>query len=284
MNLVKRSFVDGPYGQIHVRTSTPKSPTKRPIVFLHMFPQSGRNFHTLLPHVAHDRIAVAPDFPGHGESTIPPSPIKAEDYARSIWVAIEQLGLLRDFDSIDLFGIHAGAKLTVAMANQHPDWVHRVMLCAAAVLYKEELEHMQSVYQPIPLDDEGTRFQTLWSMLLNNRAEGVTLEMAAIGLAEMIRGGEAYEWGHHSVFDYNAIFPEQLAALKHEIALLNPGDDLREFTPRSEAYLQNGRLYERPHWKHGFLDLCAEDLAVQIAAFMDGGLSALSSLDQESCA
>lgn len=276
MTPVRRQFVDGPYGQIHVRTCGPVSAKNRPIVFLHMFPQSGRNYETLLPYVGHDRLAVAPDFPGHGESAVPPEPILADDYASSIWTAIDALGLFETHAAIDLFGIHAGAKLAVALAHQRPQSVHRIMLCAAAVFHKEELEKMQALYKPVALDEAGTRFTFLWDLLLKNRAEGVTLDMAAIGLAEMLRAGEAYEWGHHAVFDYNAVFPDHLKALEHEIALLNPGDDLREYTPRSAAYLQNGQLFERPEWTHGFMDLSAEPFAKQITCFMDGGLPALN--------
>lgn len=276
---IKRQFVDGPYGQIHVRTSGPDITSKRPIVFLHMFPQSGRNYETLLPYVGRDRLAVAPDFPGHGESAIPNAPILAEDYASAAWDAIDALGLLESHGTIDLFGIHAGAKLTVALAHQRPEAVHRIMLCAAAVFYKDELEQMKALYKPVPLDEDGTRFTFLWDLLLKNRTEGVTLEMAAIGLAEMLRAGEAYEWGHHAVFDYNEIFPSHLKALEHEIALLNPGDDLREYTPRSADYLQNGQLFERPDWNHGFMDLDAENLAQQVTCFMDGGLDALNAAE-----
>lgn len=276
MGAVKRQFVDGPYGQIHVRTCGPDSASKRPVVLLHMFPQSGRSFVNVLPYLAKDRIAVAPDFPGHGESDIPPEPIGAEKYASAIWDAVDALGLLDTHDRIDLFGIHAGAKLAVAFANQRPQAIHRIMLCSAAVLFKEELADLKSQYKPIPLDQAGTRFKTLWSLILNHSDPNLELEMAAITLAEMLRAGEAYEWGHHSVFDYNSVFPEQLKALPHEIAVLNPGDDLNAVTPRSEAYLQNGKLFERPDWSHGFMDLHPESLAQDICSFLDGGLSALA--------
>lgn len=275
MYSVKRQFIDGPYGQIHLRTCGPLESEKRPLLLFHMFPQSGRNFETLMPQIGKDRLVIAPDFPGHGESAIPPEPIDALDYAKSMWNVVEQLGLLDQHGKIDLFGIHAGAKLAVAFAHLYPDQVRRIMLCSAAVLYEEELNNLKSLFKPIPLDEAGTRFQRLWQLLLNNRAPGVTLEMAATGLAEMLRGGEAYEWGHHAVFDYNSIFPDQLSALPHEIALINPADDLKEYTPRSEAYLQNGVLINRPAWSHGFMDLNAQDFAVDISSFFDDGIGAL---------
>lgn len=264
----KRQFVDGGYGQMHVRVATPAAPKQRPLVCLHMFPQSGRNFDAFLGHVSTDRVAVAPDFPGYGESDAPPAPIKAADYARAIWDVIDALALTHPRGSIDLLGIHAGAKLAAEVARQRPQHVHRIVLFSAAVLSVNELDGLRKAFTPIPLDDEGSRFKYLWSILTKNRGPHQSLETMATAFAEMIRGGEKYEWGHDAVFDYNRGFGDVLRGLAHPVDLINPNDDLYQITPRTLDYLQNGTLHDAPQWHHGFLHHDAADVASKVCAWL----------------
>ena len=65
---IRKSYTDGRYGQVHCRGIYPAAATKPRVVCLHMSPKSGRSFHEMLPFLAADRIAIAPDYPGHGES------------------------------------------------------------------------------------------------------------------------------------------------------------------------------------------------------------------------
>lgn len=266
-----RQFVDGRYGQVHLRKTLPESTAFAPLICLHMFPQSGRNFQPLLEAASADRLIIAPDFPGYGESAPPPDPISAADYAASIWDVIDALDLIDAHGQVDLFGIHAGAKLAVEVARQRPDHVNRIVLSSAAILNAEELENLRSMFTPIPLDEDGTRFRTLWQILIANRGKGMSYEMMSRSLAEMLRGGEGYEWGHHAVFEYNKEFPEAIASLPHPIALLNPGDDLKEMTPRTASYIQNGELFEFPEWEQGFLEVNADDVWKVIAQILAKG-------------
>lgn len=266
----KRQFIDGLYGQLHLRIAEPETATKPPLLCLHMFPQSGKNFERFLVHASDERVVIAADFPGYGESDPPDEPIAAADYARAIWHMVDNLEQTRGHDKIDLFGIHAGAKLAVEFAHQRPDDVNRIILASAAVLKPDEVAALKKSFTPIPLDNEGTRFQKIWRMIADNRGPGMTDELMATSFAEILRGGENYEWGHFAVFDYNQYFPERVSELPHAIALLNPKDDLYEFTPRTMEYLQNGTLLDCPDWGHGFLHVYAEDLAEKVNAHLSG--------------
>lgn len=237
---------------------------------LHMFPQSGRNFEHFLEAASEDRLVVAPDFPGYGESSPPPSPISAEDYASAIWDAIDAMELCKHCGQIDVFGIHAGAKLAVELANQKPEKVNRIALSSAAVLEKSEIDRLKSIFSPIALDEEGSRFKHLWRLLVDSRGPEMSLEMCATSFAEMLRGGEGYEWGHMAVFEYNYKFSDVLTKISHPVALLNPGDELYEFTPRSAAFLPDCTLIDLPNWTHGYLEAHANETAEIITGWMDG--------------
>ncbi|MEM9181815.1 MAG: alpha/beta fold hydrolase [Pseudomonadota bacterium] len=257
----RRMFVDGDYGQIHLRLASPEKPSEPPLVLLHMFPQSGRNFTALIEAVSRRRLVIAPDFPGHGESDPPPAPISASDYARSIWQVVDQLQMLQQTGFVDLFGIHAGAKLAAEVTWQRPEHVGRLVLSSAAALAPSEVHKIRGAMRPVALDHEGRRFARLWAMLQQNRGEGTDLEMLAQSFAEMIRWGSRNSWGSQAVFDYNERFSDVISRLTHPITLLNPGDDLYELTPRTLPLLRNGTFVDRPNWGHGFLQSCAGELA-----------------------
>ncbi|GAB5486934.1 MAG: hypothetical protein Pars2KO_05040 [Parasphingorhabdus sp.] len=271
MSRYRRKFVDGRYGQVHLRIVEPEASRHIPLICLHMFPQSGRNFEKFIKLIGSDRIVVAPDFPGYGESESPDHPITAADYAKAIWDIVEGLRSTMAFDQIDLFGIHAGSKLAVEIAYQNPTFIRKLILASAAVLLPEEIEGMKDSLSHIKLDREGNRFKHFWNMLLRNQGADLSLELAATNFGEMVRSGEKYGWGHRAVFEYNSLFPERLASLPHPIALLNPEDDLYEMTPRSLEYIQNGEMVDLPGWGHGFLDARAEELSEIVRNFLDNG-------------
>ena len=72
MGAIRRQFIDGEYGQLHLRVAKPANPIHPPLYCLHMSPKSGRLFEAFMRGACQDRIMVAPDYPGYGESAPPP--------------------------------------------------------------------------------------------------------------------------------------------------------------------------------------------------------------------
>ena len=253
----RRQFVDTEYGQIHVRVSTPNTVSARPLLCLHMSPKSGRFFVGFMEAASTDRVVIAPDYPGYGESDLPPEdpPIRVQDYARTMWEVLDALGI----EKVDIFGHHTGSKVAAEMASRRPDNVGAIVMVSALVLTPQEQQKFLDTYQPVPLDIEGTRFKKMWDAIVFHRGPGMTLENMAMSMAESMRGGEAYEWGHAAAFAYNAYFPDIVKTLPHKITVINPKDDLWEITPRVMGLLQNGTLINKPEWGHGFMDAFTDD-------------------------
>jgi pimeloyl-ACP methyl ester carboxylesterase len=226
-----------------------------------MSPKSGRSYENFMAAASDDRIVVAPDYPGYGESAHPPSDhaISVQDYAASMWEVADALGLTKNGGKVDLLGHHTGSKVAAEAAHQRPDHVNNIVMISAAVFYPDELKQFNATYSPIPLDEEGNRFKIMWERIVEHRGPGMTLEMMAKSLAENLRGGEAYEEGHRAAFEYNAFFADVVKGLPHRITVLNPKDDLHAFTPRILEYLQNGKIIDKPGWGHGFLDAFTDD-------------------------
>ncbi len=253
----RRQFIDGQYGQIHVRVSTPESASHRPLACLHMSPKSGRIFSRFMAAAAADRLVMAHDYPGFGESAPPPAEphVSIEDYAQSLWDTADALGL----QNLDLLGYHTGSEVAVEAARQQPDRVGSIVLISAPVFTEAEIRHMHETYSEIPLDEHGTRFRKMWEAVLAHRGPGTTLEGLAESFAENLRAGEFYEWGHRAAFNYAPKFTQTVSQLPHKITILNPDDDLAVFTPRIKPYLQNGEIIDCPGWGHGFFDAFTQD-------------------------
>jgi pimeloyl-ACP methyl ester carboxylesterase len=229
-----------------------------------MSPKSGRLFAEFMEAASDDRIVIAPDYPGYGESDLPPEdpPVRVQDYARTMWEILDALNI----DKVDLFGHHTGSKVAAEMAHQRPNGVGSIVMVSALVLTKEEQEKFENTYQPVPLDTEGTRFEKMWDAIVFHRGPGMTLENMATSMGESMRGGEAYEWGHAAAFAYNKFFPDVVKSLSHKVAVINPNDDLVEITPRVMDLLQNGTLLNKPEWGHGFLDAFTDDAVAVVKA------------------
>ena len=252
-----RRFIDGTFGQLHLRMHAPTIQRTRPLACLHMSPKSGRIFARFCQAMATDRLVLAHDYPGYGESDPPPAtpPASIADYAHSLWDVLDAL----DAGSVDLLGYHTGALVAAEAARQQPQRIVGIVMVGAPVFTPPELAAVGQYFAPIPLDREGTRFATMWARVVEHAGPGASLEMLAESFAENLRAGEAYEWGHRAAFSYAPQFADVVSQLPHRITVINPADDLQEQTPRIGPFLRNGMIINRPDWGHGFLDAFTQE-------------------------
>lgn len=264
---VRRTYVDGPHGQIHCRVAIPEKAVKAPIVCLHMSPKSGKTFQDALPYLAADRIALAPDYPGHGESDPPPAEphVTIEDFAKSAWSVVDAIG----GGPVHLLGYHTGSMVAVEFAYQRPADALSVISIGAPVFTAEEQAELDDEYSPIPIDEEGTRFRIMWERVLHHRGPGMTLQMAAASFAENLRAGDDYEWGHRAAFAYAPSYNRRLAEIEQPILVMNPSDDCHEQSIRADALMKNGRRIDFPQWGHGFLNAFPAEAARAILDFIE---------------
>jgi pimeloyl-ACP methyl ester carboxylesterase len=263
---VRRTFVDGKYGQIHCRIAKPENARQAAIVCLHMSPKSSVAFRELLPHLADDRIAMAPDNPGHGESDLPPAEphVRIPDYAQSAWDAIDAL----TDGPVHLLGYHTGSMVAVEAARQRPKDVLSIINIAAPIFTAAEEAELDQTYSPLPLDTEGSRFQIMWGRVMDHLGPGVPLQVAAASFAENLRAGDDYEWGHRAAFAWGQTYNKQLAELTHPFLIINPNDDCHEMSLRANDIIKNVNILEYPAVGHGFCSTEPEKLAATIKPFI----------------
>ena len=265
---VRRAYADGRFGQIHYRIARPQGATdKTPLICFHLSPNSGRVFALWLAEMAKDRIAVAPDTPGFGESDPPQEPPEIADYAAAMGELIDQLG----FDQVDVMGYHTGSRTCVEIAQQRPKQVRRIVLVSAPIYSAEELD-VQYRTMGTPAADEttedGSHLQRKWDGHFRWKDKAAPTIFVHREVAEALRGGDKAWWGHHAAFRLQ--HADNLPNVKQPVLVLCPNDDLREPTLRAKDYVQNGRVHELPDYSHGMLDVHTADVATVVRDFLDG--------------
>ena len=278
---VRRAYADGRFGQLHYRIAEPASRGasgasaaaagttagsghRLPLLCLHMSPNSGRIYQRFLAAMGTDRIAIAPDTPGFGESDPPASPPTIDDYAAAMGDLVDALGIAE----FDVMGYHTGAETSIALALSRPRQVRHVVMVSAPIFTAEELVEFRAHYTPLELDPEGGHLVRKWKGQQRWAMPGKTLEMLAEDYVDCVRNPQISWWGHYAAFGYDVA--GNLARVTQPVRVLNPDDDLHVQTLRAQGLLRNGRIQHLPGWGHGFLDVHTDAARTIVAGFLDG--------------
>ncbi|MCB2106213.1 MAG: alpha/beta fold hydrolase [Rhodobacteraceae bacterium] len=260
---IRRGYAEGRFGQIHYRVAGSHG-VRSPLLMLHPSPLSGYVFENLMSEMGRDRYVIAPDTPGFGMSDPPAQPPEIADYAATMLEFVAGLGL----GIVDVLGYHTGSLTSVEMAQQAPNVVRKIVMISATTFTPEETEKFRAQYKPKTVDEriggisEGwRRFRDdFWRMEPNDhRAVNVYLEGR--------RNPDWSSWGHRAAFNYD--LSGALKKSAHQILVLNPQDDLWEYTPRAAKLLKNGEVKNLPGWTHGFLDAETAAVGRMLREFLD---------------
>jgi pimeloyl-ACP methyl ester carboxylesterase len=261
---VTRDYVNGRFGQVHLRIARPAGDAgKTPLLCFHMSPNSGRVYAGFLAAMGVDRLAVAPDTPGFGESDAPAQPPSIEDYAAAMGDVIDALGL----GPVDLMGYHTGSETSVALALARPGQVRRLVLVSAPIFTTEELVEFRRLYDHDPITADGSHLVKKWQAHVYWAGPGKTLDMVADDFHDGLRNPAISWWGHHAAFSYD--MARQLARVTQPMLVLNPDDDLHQQTLRAAGRMHDGRILHLPNWGHGFLDVHTDAARRIVTDFLD---------------
>jgi pimeloyl-ACP methyl ester carboxylesterase len=264
---IRRAFIDGRFGQIHVRIAHPTSNiSKPPVLCLHQSPLSGAVYTRLLSELGKDRIVVAPDYPGFGESEYRPStPPEIKDYAAAVMDVMDSLRCT----TFDVVGYHTGSKVAVETALQQPLRVRKLVIIGASIFTDEDVKAFKKEYsnEQAQPDSAGQFLLAEWRRIVEWRKFGMTMEVARYYFAESQRGLDKAWYGHRAAFNFQ--MKEYLPKVTQPILVLNTNDDLRLYTARAGSYMKNGKIIDKPAWTHGFLDQHTAEAAQIFRNFFD---------------
>jgi pimeloyl-ACP methyl ester carboxylesterase len=128
----------------------------------HGGPGSSSGLEPLIAELAVDRMVVAPDMMGNGESDPPPVPTTIDFYAGGVAAVLDHLGL----ETVDLYGHHTGAQVIAEFAIAWPHRARRLVLDGVALFSPEQRTEFLARYAPaIAPDAEGRHLAWVWTFL-----------------------------------------------------------------------------------------------------------------------
>lgn len=261
---LRRGYVDSRYGQIHYRAVHPKSNEDGtpPLIALHLSPNSGQVFSKFAPLIGKDRIVIAPDYPGYGNSDPIAGEQKISDYALAMIDVIEASGLETP---VDLLGYHTGAGVALEIAQQRPELVRRLMLVAVPVLTAEERANGAALPR-IPFDEEGEfakkEFQSSWKW----RGPGQSRDsVLATYSAKMMPGSR--ERGAQAILGYDV--ETALKNSTHPMMIVRVKDDLWMPSLKAKALRPDADYLELPDFGHGLFHVAPEKMTQITKDFLD---------------
>lgn len=152
---IKRAFLDTEDGQILYRISG----EGEPILLLHMTPRSSDEFRELMPILAQHRQVIAMDLMGLGDSDKPPRTYSVTDYAKTIIVLLDRLGI----NKTSIFGSLTGGYIAGEIASAYPERVEKLILCNVFGFDKAETDLVLERYsQGYQIKADGSHLLERW--------------------------------------------------------------------------------------------------------------------------
>jgi len=259
----RRHLLATRHGFLHVRAAGSGG---IPLLLLHMSPLSSRMWDAVLPLLARDRLVLAPDRIGFGDSDRLTSPIRFPEYALATLDALDAL----DIAQVDVLGIHTGSCEAIELASAHPERVRRVAIVALPVLDEQEREALKAHYGPMPAPaPDGSHLKAYWAWWRGTRGDTVRpTELVHARVLDHVRAAPNVWWTYHAVFDYPVA--ERALLVRQPFVVFGPHDDLWEPTRRAARQLPpHARFVELPHLDYEIFALHAEEMAGRVLALFD---------------
>ncbi len=218
-----RTYVDGPWGQIHLRVDGAGPGYESTIILLHQMVWSSLQFEHVQPLLAKQGVrSVAVDLPGYGLSDGPAHVPTAAEYAGTLLPILDHFGLSKAI----LHGNHTGATIVAAFADGHPDRVDRLILQGPPIF---DPQTRRALLAEKPFDQtpqaDGSHLLGRWQQASASFGADTSLASRHRSVLEFFTAGPREWYAHDAVFRYD------LKAVVQRLAgpvllLSNPGDSL----------------------------------------------------------
>lgn len=228
--LERRAYIDGPWGQIHVRIAGPENgPT---ILLIHKMVWSSIEFAHVQPLLAARGIrSIAVDLPGYGLSDEPASQPSAEDYADAMIPVLDALHVRRAV----VAGTDTGATIAAAFGLRHPDRTADLILEGLPIFKGKMLEELlaEPEFDRTAEPDAATLIAR-WRMIDAMGKGSLSSELMQTGILQFFGAGPHYLYGHQAIFRYD--LEAALGTLRVPVMLLSyPGDQLHAQAVAAQA-------------------------------------------------
>jgi NADPH:quinone reductase-like Zn-dependent oxidoreductase/pimeloyl-ACP methyl ester carboxylesterase len=224
---MKKSYVDLPAGQIHLRRVDGPG---LPIVFLHRTPNSSASFDAVLARLAGRRGGIAFDTPGFGASFTPPGRTTTIDYANWFLAALDALRV----DAFHVCGHHSGTHFAMEMARIAPGRVRSLLLSGVMYADAGTRAFLRTVIPKAPAPDTDGRYvDETWKLM-----RGLFTDWHPDVVHSDFVGALAHPTGRDQAFDaiLSQDVPSILRQVRCPVAIAQAVDDsLATMLPRLQV-------------------------------------------------
>jgi pimeloyl-ACP methyl ester carboxylesterase len=259
-----RAYVDGPYGQLHLRRAGAGGV---PLLLLHQSPLSGVQFNPALALLAEAGFdAVALDTPGYGQSDRPREPVGIAGYAAAIPPLLDALG----WERAHILGHHTGASIAAAFAARYPKRAERAIFNGLALLSDEERAHFaQFRFAPLELQPDGSHLPAAWNQRLAASPGWSDLRAMHRHSVEMLSKPDDYFWGFEAAFAHDLAADLKAVAIP-ALILTNTGDDLYQASLRAHNLRPDFAFVALDGGTHDIVDEQPEAWTAAVAGWICG--------------
>jgi len=199
VNGVKRRYIDGPFGQIHIAESTEHDVRSEvpSILLLHQTPRSIDEYREVMSSLAGKYHLFAMDLPGMGASDPAPS-ATIEDYALAANRIVDALSPSKQ---VIVCGHHTGGVVAIELAASRPEKIHSLILSSTPWIDAAVREE-RAVKDPIDTilpECSGSHLLSLWQQRKPYYPNSV--HMLNRFISDALRATSPTE-GHHAVSQY----------------------------------------------------------------------------------
>jgi len=218
-----RVYLDGPWGQIHVRVEGKnQNPT---IVLVHQMIWSSDQFRYAQTELSARGIrSIAIDLPGYGMSDGPPTPPTADQYAEVLVSVLKHFGL----KSTNLLGVNEGATIACAFASAHPNMVKTLTLDGPPIF--NIVTQAKYFSQPRAYREpraDGSHLQIFWKRETDTVGTKLTLTGVQANLMSVFGAGPNGWFAQDAVYRYD--LAPVLRRLKVPVMILTyPGQQFHQ--------------------------------------------------------
>ena len=270
--IYKKGYVDARHGQIHYHSARPDAAEndETPVVFFHQNPKSAEEYRPLLEVVGRDRLALAFDTPGYGESDRPQTAPDMAEIAGAMADALDALGYGKNGKGpVDVFGYHTGVYISAELAITRPDLVRKVVMSGISFPSIEtRAKYFADLPRDKPLSEDGTFVLNRWYLIVTKRADGVSIERAAKVFVEDIHSLDQYWFAYHAVWQYE--LEKRFPLIKQPILILEPHEMLLEETRKvHRELLPQADMTEIPSVVDDVFDTGAEEIGAALTGWLD---------------
>ena len=271
--IAKRGYIDNRFGQIHYHSFAPADgkSKKTPIAFFHQNPRSAEDMQPLTSELGKDRLVLAFDTPGYGNSDRPKEPPDMANLAGAMSDALSNLGYGKGKKNgqVDVFGFHTGAFIAAELSVQRPDLVRRVVLSGIA-FYTPEVrqQRLAAMARNEVIPEDASMVVRQWYNTVNIRTPGIPIERAAAVFLDQLRSLNKGWYASFAVQNYKP--EDRLPTLKQPVLIVQPHEMLLNETRAAKRdLLPNATYVEIPGITNDVFELAAKDYARIMREWLD---------------